>query len=82
MEKVLELTTGHETHNLKISIDNSSAFKDFEIVQTELLSNKQKVTRLQLHKEDFEGATVTLEVGEITLIGREVELLKEFLNQI
>ena len=57
----------------KISIDNSTPFKDFRINQGE------KEINLQISKSPT--GPVCLEIGNFPLIGREVEILKEFLNQ-
>lgn len=77
METTIRIETLHcNSFKTTIAIDNSTEFKDF-LIQTE----KKEPLALQLHKGlDGKGVT-TLEIGQHTLIGREIELLKEFLNQ-
>lgn len=83
MEKFLKIETEHEIHTTEIKVDNTTDFKYFRIAVT---SKNKEVKTLdfqlsQAKEENWKGA-VCLEIGNITLFGREVELLKEFLNQI
>ena len=82
METLIKLETSHEniaTEN-KILVDNSTDFKDFTIERTKLTSDRKnsivETLHIQLNKED-----ISLKIGNITLFKREIELLKEFLNQ-
>lgn len=84
METTLKLKTGFSTHDTEINIDNSTDFKDLSIKQTRNTDTKNTFTEtlsLQLSKGlSGEGVTI-LEIDKFTLIGREVDILKEFLNQ-
>lgn len=85
MENYLKLATSHsDTFGTIIEIDNSTDYKDFTIVKTDKTLNENndanQATQFQLSKQ--RGGELTLEIQGFTLIGREVELLKEFLNQI
>ena len=84
MEKILNIKTGFDTHNTKISVDNTTEFKDLTIVQERNTHTPNTLTEslsLQLHRGLDGKGEVTLEIGKFSLIGREVEILKEFLNQ-
>jgi len=75
METTLKLESKRCSGSIsKISIDNSTTFKDFRINQ------EKKEMNLQISKSST--GPVCLEIGDFTLIGREVEMLKEFLNQL
>jgi hypothetical protein len=71
METTIKLNTRHhDSFNTEISIDNSTQFKDFSID-----CNNKKIG-IQLNTRDN-----ILSICNVTLFGREIELLKEFLNQ-
>jgi len=76
MEKTISLQVSHPDRISSIDIDNSTGFKDFVIKSLEN-GKATETLSLQLSKE----TEVCLEIGKFSLIGREVELLKEFLNQ-
>lgn len=83
MENLLSLKTEHATHNTEISIDNSTEFKDFVVKQTRNTNTPNTFSEtlsFQIHRHD-DKSKVSLEIGKFSLFGREVELLKEFLNQ-
>ena len=79
MEPFLTLKTNHLSSSVTtIEIDNTTGYKDFKIIQ----GVKDEVRKSKFTLSGFaEDETLCLEIGEVTLIGREVELLKEFLNQ-
>ena len=74
MEKLLTQKTQHDSHITEISIDNTTESKDFSAIKTDL--DGKSIGKLFISKDD-----TTLRIGSITLIGREIELLKEFLAQ-
>lgn len=76
MENVIKLETNHPQHTLEIAVDNSTEFKDFGIS----LSRAGRIHSLNIKRHMDEGVEV-LEMGSVKLRGREVELLREFLNQ-
>ena len=76
MEKTISLQVSHPDRISSIDIDNSTGFKDFVIKSLEN-GKATETLSLQLSNE----TEVCLEIGKFSLIGREVELLKEFLNQ-
>lgn len=80
MEKTISLQVSHPDRISSIDIDNSTGFKDFVIKSLEN-GKATETLSLQLSKASFKEAEVCLEIGKFSLIGREVELLKEFLNQ-
>lgn len=85
MEKFLKIETEHENHTTEIKVDNTTDFKDLRIAVT---SKNKEVKTLDIKlsqskdKEETWKRTVCLEIGNINLFNREVEMLKEFLNQI
>lgn len=83
MENFLQLETEHEATKTIIVVDNSTEFKDFRISVT---SNDKSIKSIDLQlsqavQGDWKG-TPCLQIGKVSLIGREIQLLKEFLNQI
>lgn len=84
MENFIKIETQHSCHETELIIDNSTDYKDFRIKRT----GKDKIEKkldIQISQATFtngEKGVVTLEIGEVALFGREVELLKEFLNQL
>lgn len=83
MENLLELKTEHHNSwNTELRIDNGTEFKDFDVLMKPTGDRKggEKNIKIQLSGLG-EGESKCLEIGGITLIGREVDLLIEFLNQ-
>lgn len=80
MEKFLELKTEHhDSWTTELRIDNGTEFKDFDILlkQKDGVEKNQKIQLSGLGDKESK----CLEIGNVTLIGREVDLLIEFLNQ-
>ena len=76
MENNVSLQIRHLNRTTSIDVDNSTEFKDFSI-RVHRDGKACESLDIQISKE----TEVCLEIGKFTLIGREVELLKEFLNQ-
>lgn len=84
MENFLKLATSHGANDgTIIQVDNSTDFKGFTIIKTDnkLDENNEANTAMQLQLSEDRDGTIRLEIQGFTLIDREVELLKEFLNQ-
>ena len=67
----------------ELVIDNSTNFKDFRITKKQK-GQKETELNIQISQASFEDGRkgmVCLEIGNISLFGREVEMLREFLNQ-
>ena len=79
MEKVIKIETDHDNFTNKIEMDNSTEFKDFMLTRD--LSNNGKDTITETLGIHLDSTSNELKIGKFKLIGREVELLKEFLNQ-
>lgn len=80
MEKLIKITTENERFNTSIEIDNSTDFKDFIIEQKEILIKEQDSNEKKLDI-NFDTTENHLVINNIILEKREIELLKEFLNQ-
>ncbi len=78
MESLIKILTEHPIKRTELIVDNTTDYKTFAIIETEPRNEHAKETELQLHNN---GKYKTLRIGDVTLIGREIELLKEFLNQ-
>lgn len=76
MESVIKFDTNHKNYDLKIESDNSTEYKNFDIEC--IRSGRLHPLRVNRYME--EGVEV-LELGSVTLRGREVSLFKEFLEQ-
>lgn len=77
MENVIKIETDHKHYSLEIEIDNSTEVKDFN---AEKGNCGGQLHQLFIKKFEEDGQVV-VEINKIPLRGREVELLKEFLNQ-
>lgn len=83
MENFIKIETQHEIHSLEMKFDNTTEFKDCQIIQ-KTKKGEERILNLQISQhnlKDFKGE-VMLEIGNITLIGREVKMLQEFINQL
>lgn len=78
MESFIKTEIHYNTIINKIKIDNGSDFKDFTLVETNKnLQETGKKLTIQLCKDDG----ISLEINGCSLFQKEIELLKEFLNQ-
>lgn len=79
MENSIQTTTRHPNKITSININNSTDFKEFEIENTSLTSGTTIKTSVKI---DASEPNVKVEIDNVSLVGREIDLLIEFLNQI
>jgi len=83
MKKYIKLETQQEENKNVIEVDNTKDVKLFKIVCLDD-SNRQTNALIEIeYSTIYKRAKPEkiLHLGDTTLFGREVELLKEFLNQ-
>lgn len=79
MEKYIKIESLHGSKTTVIEIDNTSSFKDFKVAELDV--NRKSTSKIEMQLDTHSDEGVSFTIGNTTLVGREVELLREFLNQ-
>lgn len=77
MQPLIKITTEHKDNTTTINIDNSTEFKDFNIDFTWDNDAEVQTASIQL---DITSKQIT--INRVKLNDFEVELFKQFINQI